>query len=515
MDQELRAILTAPRIGCTQEHIAAFEKEGILKASDVRLLTDPDFSAMHIGIATKNRVMAAMQQHAAGVGSEALQRAPPVQTHIGDFIYSPPVAAAAAATHSSTRPAASSKASRDGQRGGKQKAANVNTAKQLAGTMNVFLSGGRKKSPVTAAATTTASKACSEKAKVPVDMPTMETVESDPSSEDETEASSSTRPIVRPKAGAPQSNAAGGSQSNPAGSSHSPNAAGTSQSMPDDDDERWTLDQLVQYACPPAPSSPAPPAPSSPAPSSPAPSSPAASPPPATPPPAAAASVPPPTSTAATFAARLGAIADLKLREIVRLFATPGSKAVSYTAGSTTLSAPLRKLYAEYSREAVTSSLQQRGLKPTVRAVRQAVELVGGHWPWAGKSIDADVQVLRNARRALDAKEFDDVDTQVSPMPPPCPQHCPPLARLAHCCSRDAPKTLHCCSARTLRGSRVSSRHPELPPAICTLTCTTPHPTPDLTGRACIEAADAHWRIPWIPTVARGRGGSFGAVGRD
>ena len=31
MDQELRAILTAPRIGCTQEHIAAFEKEGILK----------------------------------------------------------------------------------------------------------------------------------------------------------------------------------------------------------------------------------------------------------------------------------------------------------------------------------------------------------------------------------------------------------------------------------------------------------------------------------------------------
>ena len=202
MDQELRAILTAPRIGCTQEHIAAFEKEGILKASDVRLLTDPDFSAMHIGIATKNRVMAAMQQHAAGVGSEALQRAPPVQTHIGDFIYSPPVAAAAAATHSSTRPAASSKASRDGQRGGKQKAANVNTAKQLAGTMNVFLSGGRKKTAttVTAAATTTASKACSEKAKVPVDMPTMETVESDPSSEDETEASSSTRPIVRPKA---------------------------------------------------------------------------------------------------------------------------------------------------------------------------------------------------------------------------------------------------------------------------------------------------------------------------
>jgi hypothetical protein len=167
-------------------------------------------------------------------------------------------------------------------------------------------------------------------------MPTMETVESDPSSEDETEASSSTRPIVRPKAGAPQSNAAGGSQSNPAGSSHSPNAAGTSQSMPDDDDERWTLDQLVQYACPPAPSSPAPPAPSSPAPSSPAPSSPApslpaASPPPATPPPAAAASVRPPTSTAATFAAQLGAIADLKLREIVRLFATPGSKAVSYT----------------------------------------------------------------------------------------------------------------------------------------------------------------------------------------
>ena len=427
MDQELRAILTAPRIGCTQEHIAAFEKEGILKASDVRLLTNADFRAMHIGIATKNRVMAAMQQHAAGVGSEAPQWAPPVQTHIGDFTISPPVAATATTTPSSTRPAASSKASRDGQRGGKQKATNVNTAKQLAGAMNVFLSGGEKKSPVTAAtATTTTSKACSTKAKAPVGMPTMETVESDPSSEDETEASSSTRPIVRPKAGALQSTAAGSSQSNPAGSSHSPNA-GASQSMPDDDDERWTLDQLVQDACPPAPLSPAPPAPSSPAPSSPAPSSPAASLPPATPPPAAAASVPPPTSTAATFVARLGEIVDLKLREIVRLFATPGSKAVSYTTGSTTLSAPLRKLYAEYSSEVVTSSLQQRGLKPTVRAVRQAVEQVGGRWPWAGKSTDADVQVLRNARRALYAKEFDDVDTQVSrcPMPPPCPPSSP------------------------------------------------------------------------------------------
>ena len=154
---------------------------------------------------------------------------------------------------------------------------------------------------------------------------------------------------------------------------------------------------------------------------------------------AAPATAPCAASRTAAFAARLGEIVDPQLREIVRLFASPGSKALSFTASGTTLSAPLRKLYAEYSTEVMTDGLRERGLRPTVRIVRQAVANVGGRWPWVDKSQDADVQVLRAARKTLAAGEFSNVDTQVSRRPthacpppprppPPCPPSpCPPL----------------------------------------------------------------------------------------
>ena len=59
--------------------------------------------------------------------------------------------------------------------------------------------------------------------------------------------------------------------------------------------------------------------------------------------------------------------------------------------------------------------LAERGIKPTVKIVRQAVEAVGGRWPWAGKSPDADVQVLRSARTQLKLGKLDDVDGGTGP----------------------------------------------------------------------------------------------------
>ena len=58
MDQWLRAALTAPGVGCTQEQIDAFEREQIVNVSDVQLLSDADFQALRVGIALKNRVRA-------------------------------------------------------------------------------------------------------------------------------------------------------------------------------------------------------------------------------------------------------------------------------------------------------------------------------------------------------------------------------------------------------------------------------------------------------------------------
>ena len=87
----------------------------------------------------------------------------------------------------------------------------------------------------------------------------------------------------------------------------------------------------------------------------------------------------------------------------MRLFATPGSKHTQYYGGGVHLSPVLRKLYAQYS-FGLNNKGVERGVKPTVREVRAAVESVGSRWPWAGKGPDADVQVLRTSRTALKAR---------------------------------------------------------------------------------------------------------------
>ena len=91
--------------------------------------------------------------------------------------------------------------------------------------------------------------------------------------------------------------------------------------------------------------------------------------------------------------------------EIVLLFLDP--KHVLYFAGGIRLSPELRKRYALYS-YTCNSHGAELGLKPTVREVRCEVERKGGPWPWVEKSPDADVQVLRTARKALKANKIDD-----------------------------------------------------------------------------------------------------------
>lgn len=129
----------------------------------------------------------------------------------------------------------------------------------------------------------------------------------------------------------------------------------------------------------------------------------------------------------------LNKITHDELREIVRLLATPGSKHAQYYAGGVHLSPILRKLYAQYS-FGLNNHGVERGLKPTVREVRAAVEGLGGRWPWADKVQGSDVQVLRSARKTLKAGDFNDIDcTNVGPQIKPAMRvGAPPGPRPTH-----------------------------------------------------------------------------------
>ena len=58
----------------------------------------------------------------------------------------------------------------------------------------------------------------------------------------------------------------------------------------------------------------------------------------------------------------------------------PGTKHNLYYAGGVRLSPVLRKLYAQYS-FGLDSRGAPRGLNPTIRVVRKAVEDMGCRWP--------------------------------------------------------------------------------------------------------------------------------------
>jgi len=307
---------------------------------------------------------------------------------------------------------------RDGQRGGQQKASNGRLAGQLAASMAAFAGQGAGSSQSSFAAAAAAAAAASRsRAKVretlfpdqDSGLPVLQRVESDSDSDDEASRAPS---IARPAAGTSQSNAV---VTTPISHAAPKSAAPT---QPGSSDETWTLDELCERhtsshsAAPPAAARPL------------APSPPPPSPPPATPPPAAASSTPPMPQAAAsstpsmskvpTLAEALEAISDEQLRNIVRLFVTSGSKAVQYSGSNVRCSVALRKLWAVYSFGTVNARLDERGVNPTVTAVRQAVLALGYRWPWTGKSADAAKQVLLGARKSLKAGDFDHVDATVA-----------------------------------------------------------------------------------------------------
>ena len=133
MDQWLRAALTAPGVGCTQEQIDAFEREQIVNVSDVQLLSDADFQALRVGIALKNRVRASLP----ALSSQQQQRAPPVQTTVNNHFAAVAAIDAVAATARARSSAATS--SSFGRQGGLKKAKLSNENKQMESGLRGFL----------------------------------------------------------------------------------------------------------------------------------------------------------------------------------------------------------------------------------------------------------------------------------------------------------------------------------------------------------------------------------------
>lgn len=104
--------------------------------------------------------------------------------------------------------------------------------------------------------------------------------------------------------------------------------------------------------------------------------------------------------------------ADL-LTLIVAFFTKPATKGVTITSKEVQCSTQLRKAMAVFSFESVPTgegaNLKERGVKPSLRQIREKVEAVGGRWPWPPTS-DSALGVLRRARTDYLAKKFDDVD---------------------------------------------------------------------------------------------------------
>ena len=97
---------------------------------------------------------------------------------------------------------------------------------------------------------------------------------------------------------------------------------------------------------------------------------------------------------------------------IVSLLTKPATKGIVKTTKEVQCSAVLRKALAVFSFETVgtprSSVLTERGVKPTLRCVKEAVADAGGQWPWDLRS-EAPRQLLRRARLDYLAHKFDDI----------------------------------------------------------------------------------------------------------
>ena len=61
MDPRLRATLTSPRVGCTQEQIAALVAADVTDAETLGAIADADFKELGISIGLRARMRGALQ----------------------------------------------------------------------------------------------------------------------------------------------------------------------------------------------------------------------------------------------------------------------------------------------------------------------------------------------------------------------------------------------------------------------------------------------------------------------
>ena len=100
--------------------------------------------------------------------------------------------------------------------------------------------------------------------------------------------------------------------------------------------------------------------------------------------------------------------------ELTALLHSSGTKSVTWGRGSNvSCSAVLRKRWAQVSYGGAAGPEVDKGLQPMVTLTRAHVISMGCQWPWDSKSDQAAKKVLRTARLALKAGEFNDVDLTV------------------------------------------------------------------------------------------------------
>jgi len=97
---------------------------------------------------------------------------------------------------------------------------------------------------------------------------------------------------------------------------------------------------------------------------------------------------------------------------IVNGLTQPRAKLVTITRSEVQCSAPLRKAMAMYSYETLPGArpgvMVERGVKPTLRTIKEAVAAAGKPWLWAPQS-EGPLQLLRRARTDYLARKLDDV----------------------------------------------------------------------------------------------------------
>ena len=143
MDLSLRAALTSPRVGCTDDAIDALVAADITNVETLKALSDNDFRDVGISIGLRARIRKALQaeQQPSCSALPGPSFAPPLQPALAGH-----AAAATTAISSSQKTqsaTAAAKAAADGAKGGKRKAAYRHEDAQLGGGIQSWLRAER------------------------------------------------------------------------------------------------------------------------------------------------------------------------------------------------------------------------------------------------------------------------------------------------------------------------------------------------------------------------------------